>query len=312
MSKLERILTLEGNERALKVFRALDSSTRLQILSLLSLNSMGVSELADVLALPLSTVNFNLKLLEDAGLLNIEFVPGTRRSKRLVSRRYDFLNVQLPGMNHETEAGLLEVSMPIGNYRRVEAIAPCGLASEDRFIGRMDDPRSFYEPDHVFAQIIWFSHGFIEYAFPNNLPFGATLTALELSLELCSETFEHNMDWPSDLTVWINGVDIGTFTSPADFGGTRGKLTPHWWSVEQSNYGLLKHWRVTHEGTFLDDELLSSVTVNDIPLEERHSLEVRIGIKDNAQHRGGLNLFGRRFGNYPQDLLMRLHFKAAQ
>jgi predicted transcriptional regulator len=37
----------------------------------------------------------------------------------------------------------------------------------------IDDPRSFYEPEHVFAQLIWFKQGFVEYDFPNNLPYGA-------------------------------------------------------------------------------------------------------------------------------------------
>ena len=37
--------------------------------------------------------------------------------------------------------------------------------------------------------------------------------------------------------------------------------------------------------------------------------QVRIGIKDDARHQGGINLFGRRFGNYPQDLVMRIAYE---
>jgi predicted transcriptional regulator len=29
-------------------------------------------------------------------------------------------------------------------------------------------------------------------------------------------------------------------------------------------------------------------------------------VKDDAKHRGGLNIFGRGFGNYDQDITMRL------
>jgi len=310
LSTSERELTLEGNEQALRVFRALDSSTRLQILALLSRNSLGVGELAQALSLPLSTVNFNLKLLEEAGLLTVEFVPGTRRSQRLISRRFDSLRVALPGIGLASGAGVIEVAMPVGHYRQVQVSAPCGLALETRYIGRKDDPRSFFEPDHVFAQLLWLAHGTVDYAFPNNLPYGARLEALELSLELCSEAYEHNLDWPSDLTLWVNGVELGTFTCPSDFGGTRGKFTPAWWATEQSQYGLLKVWRVTEAGTFLDGEPLSNVTLRDLPLEERHSLEVKVGIKDDARHRGGLNLFGQRWGNYAQDIVMRLYFQA--
>jgi hypothetical protein len=35
---------------------------------------------------------------------------------------------------------------------------------------------------------------------------------------------------------------------------------------------------------------------------------VRIGVKDNAEHLGGINIFGRGFGNYDQDLVLRLYF----
>jgi predicted transcriptional regulator len=35
---------------------------------------------------------------------------------------------------------------------------------------------------------------------------------------------------------------------------------------------------------------------------------VRLGVKPDALHVGGLNLFGRSFGNYPQDLTLRLEY----
>jgi predicted transcriptional regulator len=38
-------------------------------------------------------------------------------------------------------------------------------------------------------------------------------------------------------------------------------------------------------------------------------ISVRIGIKDDATRIGGLNIFGRHFGNYPQDIVMRLRYR---
>jgi predicted transcriptional regulator len=32
-------------------------------------------------------------------------------------------------------------------------------------------------------------------------------------------------------------------------------------------------------------------------------------VKDDAKHIGGINIFGRQFGNYPQDIVMRLRFR---
>lgn len=302
-----RTLTIDSEE-GLPVLLALANDTRLQILGLLSHNVMNVSELTAALGLPYATVFFHLKKLENAGLLHSEYTPGTRGSQKLVSKRYDELRFKLPGITMEAGEDVVEVSMPVGAYRHVEAQPVCGLASDTRTIGRIDDPRSFFEPDHVFAQVLWFRSGFVDYAFPNNLPFGAQATDLELSMELCSEAPQYNLDWPSDITLWVNQVEVGTWTSPSDFGGERGRLTPAWWADDRSMYGLLKRWQVTPEGAFIDGERLSGVTLADLHLEGNNHIAVRLGVKENARHVGGLNLFGRHCGNHPQDLVMRMRY----
>jgi predicted transcriptional regulator len=44
-------------------------------------------------------------------------------------------------------------------------------------------------------------------------------------------------------------------------------------------------------------------------LKSGEPIPVRIGIKENASNIGGINLFGSKFGNYPQDIVLRQHFK---
>ncbi|GEM44546.1 ArsR/SmtB family transcription factor [Deinococcus cellulosilyticus] len=302
-----KTLVVEGEE-ALKVLSALNSDTRLLILSLLSHRAMNVSALTEALGLPHSTVNFNLKQLEDAGLLNIQYMPGTRGRQKMISKNYDEILLKLPGVAIEADQDVVEVSMPIGNYKKFEVKPTCGLASESKYIGLIDDPRSFYEPEHVYAQLIWFRTGFVEYDFPNNLPYGSVATEVEISMEICSEAPEYDLDWPSDITLWVNGTEVGTWTSPADFGGVKAKLTPAWWSLDQTTHGLLKRWRITSEGAYIDGEKISAVTTTDLKIEEANHVEVRIGVKPDARHPGGLNLFGRRFGNYEQDVIMRTRY----
>lgn len=302
-----KTLTIDG-EGSLSVLQALSSETRLLILSLLSHRVMNVSELTKALGLPHSTVNFNLKQLENAGLLQVQYTPGTRGRQKLISKRYDEVLLKLPGVGIESSKDVVEVSMPIGNYKRFDVRPTCGLASEGKFIGMIDDPRSFYEPEHVFAQILWFREGFVEYDFPNNVPYGAEATELDLSVELCSEAPEYDFDWPSDVTLWLNGTELGTWTSPSDFGGERGRLTPPWWQLEQTQHGLLKRWRVTRKGSYVDGEKLSEVTLHDLDLAAHNHISVRLGVKPDARNVGGVNLFGRKFGNHPQDLLMRVQY----
>ena len=299
-----KALVIDG-ESALKVIQALSSETRLLMLSLLSHRTMNVSALTEAMGMPHSTVNFNLKQLEEAGLVSIQYMPGTRGQQKLISKRYDEVTLKLPGVEIESAKDIVEVSMPIGNFKRIEVKPTCGLASDTKYVGMIDDPRSFYEPEHVFAQILWFKQGFVEYNFPNNLPYGAEASELELSLEICSEAPEFDLDWPSDITLWINEIEVGTWTSPADFGGERGRHTPSWWAIEQTQYGLLKRWRVTPTGAFIDGEKLSAVTIADLGLSEANHIVVRLGVKADARNVGGINLFGRKFGNYEQDILLR-------
>jgi predicted transcriptional regulator len=72
---------------------------------------------------------------------------------------------------------------------------------------------------------------------------------------------------------------------------------------------LLKVWKVSNNGSFVDGVPMSTISLRDISLKPGQPIPVRIGIKDNATHVGGINLFGSKFGNYPQGIVLRQHFK---
>ena len=118
----------------------------------------------------------------------------------------------------------------------------------------------------------------------------------------------HHEDWPSDIVVRINGTAIGVWTSPSDFGGHRGVLTPDWWETRNTQYGLLKVWQVNQVGSFVDGVKVSNVRIDDLDITGSHFFTVRIGVPANAEHVGGINLFGRGFGNYPQDIIVRVGY----
>ena len=134
-------------------------------------------------------------------------------------------------------------------------------------------------------------------------------SSVEFSMELSSETPGTNMDWPSDITLWVNDVSVGTWTSPGDYGDKRGVYTPSWWKLEGSQYGKLKTWRIGESGTFIDGVRISDTTMDDLDIPEHHSIRMRIGIDAKASHPGGVNIFGRGFGNYDQDIVMRLRLR---
>ena len=312
LSKSNSTMWATGDS-ALAIAKALASEVRQEMLRVLADGTLNISELSEKMRLPHSTVSFHLNHLSTAGLITFETEQGSRGSQKLCTRLYDEVHLQLPGSIEQQvqpeETGITVVSMPVGSYRHVQATPSCGLASETKLIGFLDDPRSFFDPDHINAQLLWFGEGYVEYAFPNSVPYGAVALSIELSMELCSEAPGFAPDWPSDITLWLNDVEIGTWTSPGDFGGRPGTLTPPWWHADQTTYGLLKRWSVGEHGSMIDGSRLSLTALRDLNLDAANFIKVRLGIKADARHKGGLNLFGRKFGNYPQDIVMRVQHR---
>ena len=300
-------LVIDPEERP-DVLHGLASAARVRILRLLRRNAgVNVNDIAEALALPQSTVSSNLNILEKAGLIRTETQKGRKGHQKVCYADYDEVLVMFRDDFERAQANLIEVAMPIGIYTRCEVSAPCGLCSPEGIIGLLDVPETFLNPDRMNAGLMWFTRGFVEYQFPNNARLiGKTVNALEVSLELSSEVPGTSADWPSDITVAINGREVVVWTSPGDFGDKRGVFTPDWWKLKGSQYGKLKSWRVTPDGAFIDGVRVSSLTLAELDLSGHHSIRLRIEVKPDARHPGGVNIFGRGFGNYDQDILLRL------
>lgn len=308
---IRRVLTLsDGDDGGLleRVLKALDAPNRVKILRYLSDRVASVNEIASALEIPASTAAAHVELLEEAGLIRAELEPASRGLRKVCARMYDRIVLDLPVVDRPREQAV-ELTMPIGAFVDCQVAPTCGLLGGNGPIGLLDDPTSFYEPARVEAQLIWFHHGYLEYRFPNRLPPRARPESLQLSMEICSEAPLYNLDWPSDITVAVNGVELGSWTSPGDFGGEQGRLTPDWWSSRNTQFGLLKVWAVSERESALDGMPISAVAVHDLQLTGSPYIAVRIGVKPDAAHVGGLNLFGSRFGNYPQDLVLRIAYR---
>jgi predicted transcriptional regulator len=301
-------LTLEDDEAAVK---GIASPVRLQILRLLRRRGpLNVNEVSASLDLPQSTVANHLQLLERAELIDTKTQKASKGQQKVCSVRYDEIIIRLDGPDPVADDGVIEVAMPLGLYTTSEVTAPCGLCSTEGVIGLLDVPDNFLNPNRMSAALIWFNRGFVEYKFPNNAKvLGAAIDALEFSMEISSEVPGTNTDWPSDVTLWINHVRVGTWTSPGDYGDKRGIYTPRWWKLEGSQYGHLVVWQITRDGTFVAGQKISDVALDALTLDAHHAIRMRIGIAGDARHPGGLNIFGRGFGNHDQDIVLRLQLR---
>ena len=301
-------LSLGKPDMLYRIAHALASPVRLRIMQALCNSSMNVGELSQMLDIPMSTTALAVKTLEEAGLITSETQPGARGSMKLCSRRIDTMSIKL-SPDDEGENNVLAMHMPLGGYSSANGIRKtCGLAGSNTIIGEMDNPALFYSPDRFDAQLIWFRQGALEYRFSCQQMDQMEIEWLELSFEACSEAPMYRDPWESDIAVSINGRRLGIWTCPCDCGGRQGKLTPNWWPALSTQYGFLKTWRVTRKGTYLDGVRLSDVTIEDLKLGSRNYICATIEVPEDAEHVGGINLFGNWFGDYPQALYLRLGY----
>lgn len=301
-------LRIDHTDKLYNVAKALASVQRIEILKMLATHGMYVNEIAHKLDIPVSTASHNVRILENAGIIMCEQRPGIRGTMKLCHRQLDSVGISLIPQVQSRDS-TLTISQPVGCYSFADDIAStCGLASEHASIGEEDNPRSFFIPDRTNASIIWFRHGYLTYHFAVLSMKNIDVQWLEISFEACSEAPMYRDSWKSDIDLFVNDKHVGSWTSPSDCGGRRGLLNPQWWSDMSTQYGSLKTWRIDSTGSYLENMHASNITITDLELDKNYYIAVKIGVSKDAEHIGGINLFGKGFGDFPQDIVMRVGY----
>jgi predicted transcriptional regulator len=185
----------------------------------------------------------------------------------------------------------------------------------------------------------------VEYRFPLNIPFeDLGLNSLNIMLEVGAQggleapdaegiTHYHSAlmlpddvpsskitDGQTDLTFWVGGVETCTVPVEEYSRYARGgRYTPIWW--RGSAYGKLVSIWIGPDGTLIDNQKVSPVTLDQVldhnrltrdrllknSLSSSDYLSFRIGIKPDAKHISGFNVFGKGFGNHPVDVMARFY-----
>lgn len=302
---------IQISTKYMEMLECFSSETRVKMIELLRDRSMSIKELAETLGLSSAIVTKHIQKMEDGGLIKTESLSGTRGSPKMCSLAIDSLTLQLRSSstnNEIEEESKYTIEIPIGQYSNYAVKPTCGLASDTKILGLVDDPRYFSDPERMNAAHIWFGSGYVEYRVPNYLHAAQTAQQVEISLELCSEAPSYDENWPSDISFFINDIEVGVWTCPGDFGSKRGALTPAWWQLGTQN-GLLKTLTIQETGTYLDGVKLSEVTVNDVGIKLGEDFRFRIASLETARHCGGISLFGKQFGNYKQDIVVHVFYK---
>ncbi len=302
-----RVEDENDHEQIVKLCRALSVPERVTILKSILSSSKNLSQLSEELGIPISSMSRHIAVLEEAGIVYYSFHPTKKGHSKFCTQAIMEFMIDLDTQKEDPVPPKYTVEMPLGMFSHCHIKAPCGINSAEKTIGGFDNPKVFFYPERSTAESLWFDSGFISYNFPADFLTKSNFEEISFSFEVCSETLYYNNNWPSDITVRINNVEVLTFTSPGDFGGRRGKYTPAYWPISSTQFGLLKTVRVNQKGVWLDDELISEeIKLDDLNIYGGNAIRFDIGVKEDAKHRGGINLFGRNFGNYPQSIIMSL------
>lgn len=305
------MLHIKNLDEGAEVFKALGSDLRIQILKLLlEHKEMNMNEIASALGVTNGALTSHIKKLSETGLVTVLTERSGHGNQKLCRIGVDKLLVEIQHDGLEGEENTVETEVPIGLYSAYSVYPTCGLSSTKKLVGVVDDPRCFAYPERIQAGILWFTRGYIEYNIPNLLPSGTQVDQLTLSVEISSEAPGVNNDWPSDIAFYLNDEKLGTWTSPGDFGDIRGIFTPGWWFPNWNQYGLLKMIVINRKGTFIDGLKISDVSIDRFCLDYKSTIRFKFQVEEDARNAGGLTLFGTGFGNYNQDIKIRMRYRS--
>ncbi|MCR5154961.1 MAG: metalloregulator ArsR/SmtB family transcription factor [Lachnospiraceae bacterium] len=302
------MLYLHSLEEADEVFKALSTPMRLKIMQLIYEDkNLSMNDLAEALGLTNSAISLHVGKLEQAGLVSIQTTSGKRGIRKIVTPIHDKLIVDLAP--HEATKPCYQDEISVGHFTSVDAHPTCGLATPSTIIGEFDDPRIFSYPERFNAGVLWIGWGSITYNLPNRLHAGQKISEIQISFEISSECPNVNEDYPSDIYFYINDIPLGKWISPGDYGTRKGIVSPSWWPSLLNQYGLLKTLIINKEGSFIDGtHRISSVTIDDLNIQYNSTIDLRFSVPKDTVNCGGLTLFGAEFGDYAQNIVVKVYY----
>lgn len=294
------------SEESLPVFEAISSATRINIINLLSKKRMNVKELAKELELSNPVTAKHVKILEKAGIIKTERIPGKAGMQKQSILKVDLIEIAFPQKVYPAYE-FYDISVPIGQYVDFYVEPTCGLASETEQIGGYDEPKYFADPRRSETAILWFTKGFVEYKVMNPLNEMDRLQMVEITMEISSEFPTGNNNWPSDITFTLNDVEVGTWLSPGDYVDVKGKLNPDWWPSVMNQYGVEVKIRITNHGVWINGKQTLWARMKELNLD-KIMYDFKIEVKEDAEHVGGCTIFGDKFGNHPTNIDFKYYY----
>ncbi len=297
------LMDLQHEEKIIKITKALSHPIRIAILRQLIVTPHTITELAELNNITNATVIFHLQILEDSTLIYSKVKPN-KKGKTLMFF-INFYNLHIFADYKDTSKTAMHTqSVGVGDYIEANFNKYMRIATNTE--SHIFENNDAFNSVRYSAQLLCADNGSFTYAFSNRFAKNNKIKRLEFSLEICSESPYYRNDWKSEISFAINGIEVATYLSPGDFGGIKGRLNPEWWNDKFTQYGLLVIIEITEDGVFLNGEKTSNCeNINTLNIELNNKIDFSVYTKENSKYAGGFNLFGKGFGNYEQDIVMK-------
>lgn len=306
------MIHIKDAESGALLYEALNSQVRINILKLLHDDGeANMNHIAKSLNLSNGAVTGHVRKLQDAKLIKVRSRSGIRGSQKICTLTTDKIIIDLFDVNSRLK-NVYSFDIGIGHYMDYKIAPTCGIVTKDAIIGELDDPRYFSFPDRIDARLLWFTEGHISYQLPNSLKINEACIELQIGMELASEAPGYTTNYPSDIGFRLNNIYLGYFTSPGEFNDRRGIFTPAWWFENLGQYGKLKLLTINDSGCFIDGLKISEVTLQELGVRPQKDLIFTIEVAYDAVNKGGINLFGKGFGDYDSGITVKMFYTTAE
>ena len=297
---------INSTEKNLAFFEALASPTRLKIIELLyNTPNLNIDMLAKAIGISNGAMTAHIKKLTDCGIVNVKLSSVGHGTQKLCSLSETKFSINLIDMESSSNCEIIEFN--VGQYQNCNVSPTCGMADYEGPLFEYDLPNFFRYPEHFRAELLWYCNGYITFSFPNPLDPTLIPKEIQISMELSSEGPFGATHCPSKIDFYAFDSYLGSFDSPGEFTDKHGHFTPDWWLYGQ--YGELVTISITNTGTSICGFESSGFTLKELlafgSSEELLNLKISC---ENPDTTGGITLFGKSFGNYPQGILMKVFY----
>ena len=302
------MIYINNLENARQLFDALSSPTRMKIIELLQqTDSMNMDTLSKALNISNGALTAHIKKLSDCGIIHVRLHSVGHGTQKLCSIGESKLVIDFIDKTLSSKYERLELN--VGQYTDCNISPTCGLCDKEQPLFDFDIPHYFKYPEHFNAELIWFCDGYVSYSFPNPLLENQTLTEIQLSFELSSEGPFLAKDYPVAIDFYNHDNLLGRHLSPGEFDEHKGRLTPDWWTYGQ--YGEQITISINEEGTCINGIETSSYSIKNVLADSlnRDFILFKISCEDHTSTKGGVMLFGKRFGDTPQGIVMKVFYQ---